>query len=257
MRISHFAALVILFASTLGYGQVDDRQERIEAQSRAIAKESELMHQCEESRKAGRLKQAEAQCLAAIQIAQESGWPARGYRATLGMIYYEQGEKRLGFVTLRDSWDGYHGSEEAELYLGRMAIELRETKVAQEVVDRFRRGEGNVGPMPTTTKPYWPKGNDAKSLQATIEFLEGDRLCQSKATTKKGIELLRHADKLCSGNVAICYSLAWVLKDDGLAAEPYFRVVSQKGAAGIQWDADDWLGKHEPEIRKAQEGKTR
>ena len=96
-----------------------------------------------------------------------------GYQAKLGMIYYEEGKKRLGFVTMRDAWRSLPAGEESELYLGRIAIELREYKTASEVLQRFRIGQSSVSsPSATSSRPHWPKGDRIETLQATLEFLE-------------------------------------------------------------------------------------
>ena len=236
-----------------------DRGQFSDAEKQAFAEASDLMTQCQISRKAGRLGQAERQCAAAIQLYNSVGRPAQGYTATLGMIYYEEGFKRLGFVTLRDSWTGFgfHGTAEAELYLGRIAIEMREYKTALEVVQRFRKEQATQLSIPNSTREFWPVGDDVPALQATIEFLEAERLREAEGANEKTMKLLRDADKLCPQNVAICYALGRQLQRTvvGLAPAPYYRVVSEKGAGGIKWVADDWLRGHADALRKEAENK--
>jgi hypothetical protein len=259
MLITHLLAMAAIAYSGAGQSDTAGAKQRQEANSKAFAAADDLMHQCDVSRKSGRLQDAERQCLAAIQVLKSLGWKGQGETCILGMIYYEQGEKRLGFVTLRDSWDGYHGSAEAELYLGRMAIELRETKTAQAVVDRFRRKEGDAGALPDGTRDYWPKGNDPQSLQAIIEFLEGDRLCQTRETRDKGIKLLLHSNKLIPRNVAINYALgrAHQWEKDSLAPAPFFKFVSQNGSGGVKGVADDWLYRNSERLKEAEKAKLR
>jgi len=147
MNAKYLAVFAALALPALGICQVGTQRQFSEAEKQAFAAVDDLMAACRASMKAGRLTQAEQQCTAAIQQLKSVGWEPQGETAVLGMIYYKQGAKRLGFETIRDSFPGYHGSPEIETFLGRVAIEIGEHKIASEVVQRFRQGEGRLGPI--------------------------------------------------------------------------------------------------------------
>jgi hypothetical protein len=263
MKAAILAALAAFAIPAFVHGQSQPPRQFSEEEKQAFADAADLMAQCDISRKAGRLDQAERQCLAAIQLYESVGWHAQGYAAKLGMIYYEEGKKRLGFVTMRDAWRSLPGGEEAELYLGRIAIEVKEYKTAWEVVQRFRLHQAPTAePSPSTSRAYWPKGDDVQTLQATLEFLDGDRLYWNGPDAKdkeKGLSLLRHANELCPNNVAICYSLAWDLEHTvgGLEPARYYRVVGQQATGRMKWDADQWLSGHAQQLQAAESAKGR
>jgi tetratricopeptide (TPR) repeat protein len=266
MKAAILAALAAFAIPAFVHGQSQPPRQFSEEEKQAFADAADLMAQCEISRKAGRLDQAERQCLAAIQLYESVGWHAQGYAAKLGMIYYEEGKKRLGFVTMRDAWRSLPGGEEAELYLGRIAIEVKEYKTAWEVLQRFRSGRSGVNePLSETTRPYWPTGDDVQTVQATLEFLEGERLYRQlyeqpdEKVKQKGLELLRHADELCPNNVAICYAVGRALAQGtgGLAPAPYYRVVSQQATGRMKREADGWLAGHAQQLQAAESAKGR
>lgn len=225
--------------ATLSAGQVRQKQQVSDTQKAALAAAEDLMKDCELSRKQGRLDRAESQCRAAIQTLRDSGFSPQGETFTLGIILFDKGVKREGFTLMVTAFGKPVGGIERELYLGRAALELGEYKVAQEIVDYYRRTPAGTGSLAVSTREYWPAGNDLNSITATLAFLEGSRLNSQEAATKKAIAYFQKANKLTPKNIAISFALGMTLASNKEYKEslPLLKFVADRGVGQIQRSA--------------------
>lgn len=188
------------------------------------------MDQALKARKEKRLDEADQKCRRAIKVLGSAGWVPQGETQWLGIILFEKGKKQEGLKLMKSAFGSLGHSHEREIVMARAALEMRDYQTVIDLVDLYRSPKSSPGGMAKTTKPYWPKGNSPKALEAILNLAEASRLLNGNRVEDmpQVIELLRKADQSWPRNIGFSYALGSTLYDakDYAGSAPHLRFVA-------------------------------